>query len=204
MTQASLRLFLVFLLVANFTHPVWAQAPSSLRIVIVEGDGAINNVRQRVNREPVVQVEDENRKPIAGAVVVFFLPDQGPSGSFVNGSKTLTVTTDNQGQAAARGIKFNNQTGQLQIRVTASFQGLTASAIITQTNVAGGGGGGGAAGGGLSTTAKVLIVVAILGGAGAAGAVVATRSGGSGGSGTPSGPTGIVLTPGTPTVGGSR
>jgi len=204
MRQAPLRLFLVFLLLANFTNPVWAQAPSALRIVIIEGDGAINNVRQRVNREPVVQVEDENRKPIAGAVVVFFLPDQGPSGTFVNGSKTLTVTTDNQGQAAARGIKFNNQTGQLQIRVTASFQGLTASAIITQTNAAGGGGGG-AGGGGLSTGAKILIAVAILGGAAGAGVFVATRSSGtSGGTSGGSTPPAIVITPGTPTVGGSR
>jgi hypothetical protein len=202
MRQAPLRRFLVFLLLANFTYPtVWAQAPSALRIVIVEGDGAINNVRQRVNREPVVQVEDENRKPIAGAVVVFFLPDQGPSGTFVNGSKTLTVTTDNQGQAAARGIRFNNQTGQLQIRVTASFQGQTASAIITQTNAAGGGGGGAGAGG-LSTGAKILIAVAIIGGAAGAGAFVATR--GSGTPAVPPPPPAIVLTPGTPTVGGSR
>jgi hypothetical protein len=201
MSQAPLRLFLVFLLLANITHPTaWAQAPSALRIVIVEGDGAINNVRQRVNREPVVQVEDENRKPIAGAVVVFFLPDSGPSGTFVNGSKTLTVTTDNQGQAAARGIKFNNQTGQLQIRVTASFQGQTASAIISQTNAAGAGGGGG--GGGLSTGAKILIAVAIIGGAAGAGVFVATR--GSGTPSTPPTPPSIVLTPGTPTVGGSR
>src|SRR5258708_5523588 len=137
MRQAPHRLFLVFLLLANFTHPTaWAQTPASLHLVIVEGDGAINNVRQRVNREPVIQVEDENRKPIASAVVVFFLPDQGPSGTFLNGSKTLTMTTDNQGQAAARGIKLNNQTGQMQIRVTASFHGQTASAIITQTNEA--------------------------------------------------------------------
>src|SRR5262249_30679358 len=101
--HAPLRVFLALLLVVNALPPAArAQEPSSLRIVIVEGDGAINNIRQRVNREPVVQVEDENHKPIAGAVVVFFLPDQGPSGTFVNDSKTLTLTTDNMGQATAR------------------------------------------------------------------------------------------------------
>src|SRR5712691_6523842 len=123
-------MFLTSLLLLNlFGSPASAQPPQAqLRIVIVEGDGAINNIKQRVNREPIVQVEDENRKPIAGAVVVFFLPDSGPSGTFLNGSKTLTLTTDNQGQAAARGIKFNNQSGQMQMRVTASFQGQTASA----------------------------------------------------------------------------
>jgi hypothetical protein len=199
MRQVPLRLFLVCLLLANIApRAAWAQAPTSLRIVIVEGEGAINNVRQRVNREPVVQVEDENRKPIAGAVVVFFLPDQGPSGVFVNGSKTLTVTTDNQGQAAARGIRFNNQSGQMQIRVTASFQGQTASALITQTNAAGGGGGGG-----MSAGTKALITVLVIGAAAGAGVGIyfGTRNNGPG---TPVGPPAIVLTPGTPTVGGQR
>ena len=31
-----------------------------IQIVIVEGEGAIKDVRQRVAREPIVQVEDEN------------------------------------------------------------------------------------------------------------------------------------------------
>ena len=44
-----------------------------LNIVIVEGDGAINNIRQRTAREPIVQVEDQNHKPVAGAAVVFAL-----------------------------------------------------------------------------------------------------------------------------------
>ena len=59
---------------------------------------AINNIRQRVSREPVVQVEDENHKPVAGAVVVFTLPTEGATGEFGNGSKNLTVTTDAQGR----------------------------------------------------------------------------------------------------------
>ena len=62
-----------------------AQDAGRINIVIVEGDGAINNVRQRVAREPIVQVEDENRKPIAGAAVTFLLPNQGAGASFANG-----------------------------------------------------------------------------------------------------------------------
>ena len=52
------------------------------------GEGAINNVKQKVNRDLIVQVEDESHRPIAGAALVFFLPDQGASGTFVNGSRT--------------------------------------------------------------------------------------------------------------------
>ena len=186
------RIFLVGLVLLNMLPArAWAQqAPTGLSIVIVEGDGAINNIRQRVNREPIVQVQDENRKPVAGAVVLFFLPEQGPSGTFANGSKMLMVITDNQGQARASGIRPNDQSGPLQMRVTASFQGLTASAVITQTNVAGAVA---ASAGGLSTTAKIWLIVGIAGGAAAAGIVVATHN---------SAPAPIVLTPGTPSVGG--
>src|SRR5229473_779868 len=89
-----------------------AQAPSQeagsapkLNLIIVEGDGAINNIRQRTAREPIVQVEDQNHKPVAGAVVVFLLPDHGASGVFAHGSHTLTVVSDAQGRAVARGLK---------------------------------------------------------------------------------------------------
>ena len=108
------------------------QTAPMLNIVIVEGEGTLNNVKQRVNREPIVQVEDENHKPVAGAAVVFFLPTSGPSGTFANGSQTMTVTTDALGRASATGIHPNHVLGKMQIRVTASANGLSASALITQ------------------------------------------------------------------------
>ena len=179
---------LICLLLTNLA----AQDSPKLMINVVEGEGALNNIKQRVNREPIVQVEDENHKPIAGAAVVFFLPTSGPGGAFANGSQTLTVTTDSLGRAAATGIRPNHQTGQMQIRVSASYNGLTASATITQMNTVGAN-----VGGGLSTTTKVLIVVAIAAGA-TAGAIIATRGGGSSSSASASA---ITITPGTPTVG---
>src|ERR1700687_680553 len=109
-------LFLITLLLLNFwSLPLWGQTPASLRIVIVEGEGAINNIKQRVNREPIVLVEDENHKSIAGASVNFFLPTQGPGGTFANGTNSLTTSTNAQGQAVARGIRFNNQAGTMEI-----------------------------------------------------------------------------------------
>ena len=190
-----------------FVIQAWGQpAPGqSLQIVVVEGEGAINNVRSRVNREPIVRVEDQNHKPVAGAAVVFFLPNEGPGGTFLNGTSSLTTTTDARGRAIARGAQFNQQAGTMQIRVAASYAGQTASAVISQSNVvgpvvSGGGGGGGGAAGGLSTTTKILILAGIAA-AGAAGAIVATRGGSSSSSmPTPSGPT-VTISPGTITVG---
>ena len=71
--------------------------PTALNLVVVEGEGAVNNIRQRVSRTPVVRVEDNNHKPIAGAVVVFTLPTEGATGEFAGGSKSVTVTTDGAG-----------------------------------------------------------------------------------------------------------
>lgn len=184
--------------------PLTAQEPAAqqpgtpgpkLNIVILEGEGAVDNIRQRVSREPIVQVEDENHKPIAGAAVTFLLPNQGAGGVFANGSHSLTVLTDAQGHAAATGIRMNNVAGKVQIHVSASYQGRTASTTISQTSVV-------AAGAAIS--AKLLIIL-LLAGAGAAGGVVAATHGGGGGSGNTAviqAGTPIVITPGTPTVGG--
>jgi hypothetical protein len=190
-----------FLVLINLLQvPAWGQNPApapqaKLNIVIVEGEGAINNVKDRVNREPIVQVEDENHKPIAGAAVIFSLPNSGATGVFANGSKTLTLTSDAQGRAAALGIRRNNVSGQMQIRVTASFAGQTASAVITQSNVAA------TTSAGLGTTGKVLLILGLAGGA-IAGGIYATRSG------SPSAPVppppSITITAGTVSVGAPR
>lgn len=165
-----------------------------LNIEIVEGEGAVNNIRQRMAREPMVQVTDENRKPVAGAAVVFLLPNQGAGGTFANGAKSLTTLTDANGNAVARGLQANRLSGQYQVRVTASHQGKTVSTAINMTNAA--------VGGAVATGAalKWLLLLGAAGGA-AAGAVVAT-TGGNGG-GTPSRPS-TTVTPGTPSVGAPR
>ena len=69
--NARHSIFLIFLVLLNLLGtPSWSQqAPTSLQIVIVEGEGSLNNIKQRVNRDPIVQVEDENHRPIPGAAV---------------------------------------------------------------------------------------------------------------------------------------
>jgi hypothetical protein len=190
----QLLLLSLYAQAVSFGHQS-AEGPKKLNITIVEGEGAVNNIRQRVAREPMVQVEDENRKPIGGAVVTFLLPNQGASGAFANGARSLTVITNDKGQAVANGFRANNSAGQYQMRVTASNQGQTASISINMSNAAVAGV---AAGAGLST-AKWLLILGAVGGA-VAGGYVAATNGDNGGSG--SSPT--TVTPGTPTVGPPR
>lgn len=172
-----------------------AQTPKKLNIVIVEGEGAINNIRQRTAREPIVQVEDENRKPIAGAAVTFLLPQQGASGTFGNGSRMLVVMTDSKGQAVMRGMTPNDVAGALRINVSASYQGQTASTSITQTN-GGGGGGSAAASTGMNIALKVAALAAVVGAAVVGGAVVASNQSEE----RHAPPNATIITPGTPAV----
>ncbi len=157
-------------------------AQPKLNILIIEGDGAINNIRSRVGREPIVEVTDENHKPVAGAIVSFTAPNSGPGGTFGNSGRLLTVTTDQNGRAVARNFRPNQQAGQYQIRVTATYQGVSASTVIAQSNVIGaaaaaaGAGGGGLFGIGIPATIAVV-------GAAVAGTVLGIRAATGGGAG---------------------
>jgi len=205
--KSGFSLLLIPLLLSNpLTPSAQAQVAANIQIVVVAGEGAINNVNERTNREVIVQVEDQNHKPVTGAAVSFFLPNEGPGGTFPNGTNSLTTTTNAQGRAAARGIQFNNQAGPLPIRVSASYAGRTASLVINQSSVLSGAssagrGIGGGAGGGMSLTTKLLIIGAVVGAGVAAGVVVGGKSSSS--TTTPSIPT-VTVTPGVPTVGGPQ
>ena len=171
------------------------QQPATLSISILEGEGSVNTIRQRVAREAMVQVDDENHKPVAGVLGTFSLPDRGASGVFSNGTRSLSVTTDNAGHAVAQGIVPNKVAGDVQIHVVAQFRNLNADAIIhTQNAVVAGSAGGAAASAGIS--GKVLALIIIAAAAGVAGGVIAaTRGGGS------SSPPPETITAGTATVG---
>jgi hypothetical protein len=109
--------------------------PQTLQIVILEGEGALNNVKQRTAREQIVQVQDENHRPVAGVLVTFVLPEYGPSGTFLNGGRSFAATTDEAGRVVAPGFKPNAELGEFRIQVTADFRGRSAKAQIRQSNV---------------------------------------------------------------------
>ncbi len=197
MLRGWLSILLVFLLAFGTVPAAWAgqaEAPK-LKIVILEGEGAINNIRQRTAREPIVEVQDENNRPVAGAVVLFALPDRGASGVFANGQTSMTVITDSQGRAVATGLRPNGVEGKLEIRVSASHEGRTANTTITQTNAVAGAA---AAGGGVS--GKTIAIILILAAGGAAGGAIAATRGGGGAPPPPPGPRTVSISVGSPTI----
>ena len=188
-----------------FPSILQAQTPSapahSLVITILDGEGSLNNIRQRTAREPIVEVDDENHKPIAGAAVLFTLPSSGPGATFADGAQTLSMTTDTAGRAAVQGMRPNDVPGSFNIHVHVSYNGSTAEADIHQKNVSGQssesqnnstsqvGSVSAHVGHGVSTKALLLILGGAAG-AGAVAAVILTR-----------GTNSAVISAGTPTIG---
>ncbi len=131
------RMMTLFLSGWLAVQPVAAlEEQETLRIVIVEGDQAIFNVRQRVAREAIVQVEDENRRPVAGALLTLTAPRDGASVVFSNGLNNITLTTDAMGRAVVRGIRPNGVEGRFSIRITAVKDGMKGSAEMQVSNAA--------------------------------------------------------------------
>jgi hypothetical protein len=132
-----LVIVLVLLLSGQPALEAQAPPPLKLQITILEGEGALNNIKQQTAREPIVQVQDENHRPVAGALIIFTLPGSGPSGTFAGGSTVFDGVTDANGQVTATGLTPNKIAGRFQIQVDAKYHGLTAHATIDQTNSTG-------------------------------------------------------------------
>src|SRR4030095_15168262 len=87
-----------------------------LHLVVLQGEGAIYNIRSPRTKELIVRVEDANNRGVAGAVVTFLVPGDGAGAVFGEGGSSLTLTTDDRGEAVARGLRANRKPGTFQIR----------------------------------------------------------------------------------------
>ena len=99
--------------------------PAKLHINVVEGDAQLVNIKSRVNPAPVIEVLDENNKPVQGAVVSFFLPGQGPGGTFSNGANNTAVITDRNGRMV----------GALQVSMDDEVMLMSQSGVLVRTPV---------------------------------------------------------------------
>jgi hypothetical protein len=180
----------VFLGIAIFAIGVLAQAADTdgLNIRIIEGQGAINNVRTRTARVPVIEVRDAQNRPVSGASVTFQTPFAGPGAQF-GSERVLMTQTDSDGRAAGRGLVPNGVPGPFDIHVTASFNSQVVSASIRQIN----------ASPSESRRSKKLLWISLAAGA-TTGGVLAATHGHNSNSGAPQ-PSGISLVAGPSSFG---
>ena len=185
-TRAAVSLTAAVLLGAGTaTEAARAQEPG-LRIVVLEGEDAVNIIGQGTAVPTLIEVRDENDLPVSGAAVLFLLGDGG-SATLNAGVSQVTATTNALGQAA---VTVNPvATGAVEVSVRAAFEGQSATATIAQANfataaeaaaagsgtaggTAGTAGAAGATGGGLGIGAMAGIAGAVAGAA--VGVVVAS------------------------------
>lgn len=199
MPRAAFRMVVLFLsCLLVFTGSLGAQARTGLKVLVIDGEGAINNIQLGTGREPVVEVRDDNDKPVPGAKVTFSLPEKGPGGTFFGASRNLTITTNEQGRASGTGFRPNMYEGRFQIQVAAAHGDRTATATITQSNVLPTGGVNRAAGKKRFGAGKIIAVVAVA-------AIVGIIAGTRGDDEAPRAPVpGTTITPGTVSVGTPR
>jgi hypothetical protein len=188
-TVQSIVIPLLATLLAATAQELPGAPPLKLNVVVVEGEGAINNIKRRTSRETIVRVEDENHKPVAGATVAFLLPADGPGGTFTGGAKSASIVSDNAGRAAMPNLQVNSNPGSYSIGVYASHTGLASSATISQSSIAG-------AGAAVSTVGIIGIVAGVAAAGAVALAVVSKGKGNNPGSSQP-----VTMATGTVTSG---
>lgn len=171
----------------------------SLKIRVLAGQDEMNDLERRVMAPLVVQVVDQNERPVEGAEVVFRFPINGAGAAFPGGKSSATVRSNGGGQAAALNWMANGQTGTFQVHVNASYGNQVGETTISMTNVTRIVAGEGKKSKKASLWSHGWFKLAVIGGAAAivAGVVLATRGGSSKSSGST-----VTISPGSPTVGG--
>jgi len=174
--------------------PESLPAVESLKVIPLAGNHAMNDLERRIMSPLVVQVLDQNARPVEGAQVVFRFPLNGPGAEFPNKQPAQTARTNADGQASAVGW-MARELGTFQVHVTVSRGNELGETIISMTNVT-------RVVEGVKEKHKTWwshkwAKVAVI--AGAAGVVVAvvllTRG---------SSATKVTATPGSPTIGGPQ
>jgi hypothetical protein len=176
-------------------QPAELPAVENLKVIPLAGNNAMNDLERRVMAPLVVQVLDQNSRPVEGAQVVFRFPLKGPGGEFPNQQPAQTVRTNADGQASAVAW-MAREVGTFKVHITVSRGNELGETSISMTNVT-------RVVEGAKEKHKTWwsnkwAKVAII--AGAAGVVVAvvllTRGGGSTST--------VTASPGSPTIGGPQ
>jgi len=206
---------LIFLL--TLVPPAWGQqapAPSqtkpmaqlpivqNLKVIPLAGKGEMNDLERHVMAPLVVEVLDQNDRPVEGADVVFRFPLKGPGATFANQKTPQSSRTNAQGEAAATGWTANGEVGAFQVHATATYGNQMGETSFSMTNVTR-----------IVENARKnrkhqswwstrkFKIAAVAGGAAVVAGIVLAKEVGGGSAKAGTTPT-ITITPGAPNVGG--
>ena len=132
--QKFSRRLVAIVLVGLLPATVLAQETSALRLTVISGMGAVNDLRTNTTIPTIVELRDNRDVPVIRGAVNFLLPEAGPGGRFADGSRSSFVLTDRNGRASLTGFIPNQIEGPFQIAVEASFSGNSVRTNIRQYN----------------------------------------------------------------------
>jgi len=107
----------------------------NLKVLALAGNDGLNDLERRTVASLVVQVLDQNDRPLEGADVVFRFPPKGPGATFADQKTSQTMRTNSQGQAAATNWTANSEVGTFQVHATATYGNQMGEKTISMTNV---------------------------------------------------------------------
>ena len=118
------------------TKPM-AQLPvvQNLKVLPLAGKDEMNDLERHVMAPLVVEVLDQNDRPVEGADVVFRFPLNGPGATFPNQKTSQTSRTNAQGEAAATGWTANGEVGRFQVHATATYGNQMGETTFSMSNV---------------------------------------------------------------------
>src|SRR5688572_21886677 len=132
--MVTLRYSIAILLTCVLFQAQPAAIPSKLNINVLEGEGAVNNIKSRLGRNVRVAVKDQAGVPVPGAKVVFIAPAVGPSVNFGKTGNRFETVTDAEGIAVTTGLTPNASEGAFGVRVVVSSGAVEQSRLVRQSN----------------------------------------------------------------------
>lgn len=110
--------------------------PRGLSVTVLQGERITHHLPDPVSAHLSIRVADSEGKPIRGAVAVFELPEQGASATAMDGSQVKVVLTDKDGAATCE-IKANKLPGEYIAKITVNYLGQTSTVSLHQENAFG-------------------------------------------------------------------
>lgn len=115
-----------------------AQAPAiaegPIRILVIAGQSGTNSLKTKTAAPITVEVRDASNHAVAGAVVTFEAPEDGPGLIFSNGSRSQSLITEVNGRVSVMDMEPVGA-GSFKLAVTASYDQHSATTAIAQANV---------------------------------------------------------------------
>jgi len=106
-----------------------------INIAVIQGEGVVNLLPAAPPTNITIRVTDGGGQPIVNGVAVFQMPEGGPSGVFDDetGSPTKVVLTDARGQASVL-TRANAIPGRFDVTITVNALGQTGKIALHQEN----------------------------------------------------------------------